>query len=105
MPYCRAVNGNFTWVTASQSFGPMRLVPSRRTFCKAVRQLGKEDATYRFTLEEKKGLTDVVYTYASAGIKTSQNEIARIGINWLLADYRENGRQSVLVRVLDRLND
>lgn len=72
---------------------------------KAVRQLGKEDATYRFTLEEKKGLAGIVYTYQSTGIKTSQNEITRIGVNWLLEDYRENGKQSVLARVLDRLND
>ena len=75
------------------------------TIRKAVRQLGKEDATYRFTAEEKKALADIVYSYGSGGIRTSQNEITRIAINWLLEDYREAGRASVLARVLDRLNE
>jgi hypothetical protein len=86
---------------------PVALADKTRieTIRKAVRQLGKEDATYRFTLTEKKGLADLVYTYHVAGIKTSQNEITRIGVNWLLEDYRENGKLSVLARVLSRLND
>ena len=74
------------------------------TIRRAVHQLGKEDATYRFTAEEKKALTDVVYSYGGAGIKTSQNEITRIAINWLMEDYRANGTGSVLARVLERLN-
>ena len=74
------------------------------TIRRAVHQLGKEDATYRFTSEEKKALADVVYTYGAADIKTSQNEITRIGINWLMEDYRANGAASVLARVLERLN-
>ena len=74
------------------------------TIRRAVKQLGKEDATYRFTSEEKKALTDIVYTYGSGGVKTSQNEITRIALNWLLEDYRANGQGSVLARVLERLN-
>jgi len=74
------------------------------TIRRAVHQLGKEDATYRFTEAEKKDLADVVYTYGSAGIKTSQNEVTRIAINWLMEDYRANGKTSVLARVLERLN-
>ena len=74
------------------------------TIRRAVHQIGKEDATYRFTGEEKKALADVVYTYGSAGIKTSQNEITRIAINWLIEDYRANGEGSILARVIARLN-
>ena len=74
------------------------------TIRKAVKQLGKEDGTYRFTAFEKKGMADTVYSYAQADIRTSQNEIARIGINYLLADYKLNGASSVLARVLERLN-
>jgi hypothetical protein len=74
------------------------------TIRRSVNHFGKEDATYRFSTEEKKALADIVYTYAVAGVKTSQNQIARIAINNLLEDYRENGEASVLARVLERLN-
>jgi hypothetical protein len=74
------------------------------TIRRAVHQFGKEDATYRFTGEEKKALADIVYTYGTAGIKTSQNEITRIAINWLVEDYRANGEGSILARVIARLN-
>lgn len=74
------------------------------TIRKAVRQLGKEAATHRFTLEEKKLLRDIVYTYGAQGIKTSENEIARIAIHQLILDYRMNNESSVLARVLQSLN-
>ncbi len=74
------------------------------TVRKAVKQLGKEAATYRFTQEEKKSLADIVYSYKGTGIKTSENEITRISINYLVEDYRENGKNSILERVIDRLN-
>jgi len=74
------------------------------TIRRAVKPPGKEDATYRFSAEEKTALADIVYSYGSAGTRTSQNEITRIAINNLLEDYRANGAESVLVRVLERLN-
>jgi hypothetical protein len=72
---------------------------------RAVRQPGKEDATYRFTDVEKKALADIVYTYSVGGVRTSQNEITRVAINSLLEDYRANGAGSVLAQVLERLNE
>ncbi len=75
------------------------------TIRKAVKRLGKEAATYRFTVEEKKALADIVYTYKTNGVKTSENEITRTSINFLVEDYRENGSNSILARVLERLND
>lgn len=74
------------------------------TIRKAVKQQGKEAATHRFTLEEKRMLRDVVYTYLAQGVRTSENEIARIAIHFLIADYHENNETSVLARVLERLN-
>lgn len=71
---------------------------------KAVKQLGKELSTHRFTPEEKAVLSDIVYTYARQGVRTSENEITRIGVNWLLVDYRQNGTNSVLARLLERLH-
>ena len=79
--------------------------PMVRRLRKAVKQIGKEAATHRFTLEEKAGLADTVYTYGRQGTRTSENEIVRIGVNWLLEDYRENARQSVLHKVLRALKE
>ena len=72
---------------------------------KAVKQVGKEAATHRFTQTEKESLRDVVYTYGRQGYRTSENEIARIGVNWLVEDYRENGKRSVLHRILKALKE
>ena len=71
---------------------------------KAVKQLGKELSTHRFTVDEKEALADIVYTYTRQGWRTSENEITRIGVNWLLQDYREHGENSVLARLLERLH-
>ena len=58
---------------------------------KAVKQIGKEAATHRFTLDEKNLLADIEYTYKRQGIRTSENEITRIAINYFIEDYRKNG--------------
>ncbi len=71
---------------------------------KAVKQLGREPATQRLTIEEKQALRDIEYTYSSQNIQTSSNEIIRIALNFLLADYRRNGENSVLAKVLRNLN-
>lgn len=75
------------------------------TIRKAVKQFGKEAATYRFTQEEKKSLADIVYAYKGTGVRTSENEVSRVAINFLIEDYRENGENSVLARVIKRLNE
>lgn len=72
---------------------------------KAVKKIGKEAATYRFTTEEKKMLGDVVYKYKRKGIRTSDNEITRISVNYLLEDYERLGEQSILAHVLALLNN
>ncbi len=71
---------------------------------KAVKQLGKEAATHRFTVEEKNHLAEIEYTYKRQGIRTSENELTRIAINYFLEDYRRNGEQSLLATILKRLN-
>lgn len=72
---------------------------------KAVREFGKEAATHRFTVAEKKELADLIYTYKNSGIKTNENEITRIAINFILQDYKENGENSVLHKILEALNE
>lgn len=72
---------------------------------KAVKEFGKEAATHRFTAAEKKALADLIYTYKSKGIRTSENEIARIAVNFIVHDHREDGENSILDRVLRALNE
>ena len=71
---------------------------------KAVKQIGKEAATHRFTLEEKNMLADIEYSYRRQGIRTSENEIARIAVNYLAQEYRKNGEYSILAKILKLLN-
>jgi len=72
---------------------------------KAVKELGKEAATHRFTIAEKKAISDILYTYKNNGIKTSENEIARISVNFIIEDYKQNGENSILHKILEALNE
>lgn len=70
---------------------------------KVVKNPGREVAFVRVSPEEKGQLADIIYTYRRQGQKTSENEINRIAINFLLEDYRANGEQSILARTLAAL--
>jgi len=72
---------------------------------KAVKELGKEAATHRFTLEEKRAIADIIYSYKNLSIKTSENEVTRIAVNFIIRDYMENGENSILDKTLKALND
>jgi hypothetical protein len=72
---------------------------------RAVREFGKEAATHRFTQAEKQAIAEAVYAYKTRGIRTSENEIARIAINFLFSDYRANGEKSILHQCLLSLNE
>ncbi len=71
---------------------------------KAVKLLGEKAATHRFTADEKDAIADIVYALKKKGITTSENEITRIAINYLVWDYRQSKQISILSRVLERLN-
>jgi hypothetical protein len=86
--------------TATAAMGPAKL----ETIRQAVRQIGKEAATHRFTIQEKDALKEIEYTYGRKGIRTSENEITRIAVNHLIQDFHENGDSSILARVLEKLN-
>ena len=70
---------------------------------KTVKEIGKETTFIRLTQAEKDQLVDAAYTYKRQGFKTSENELGRIGIAWLLKDYKINGKVSVLNQVLEAL--
>jgi hypothetical protein len=72
---------------------------------KAVKEFGKEAATHRFTEAEKKEIADLIYTYKNQGVRTSENEVTRIAVNFIIGDYKENGEQSVLHKILEALNE
>jgi hypothetical protein len=68
-----------------------------------VKTPGKEVAYVRLTVEEKDQLGDIVYAYKRQRKKTSENEIARIAVSFILEDYKANGDASVLTRVIDAM--
>ena len=70
---------------------------------RVVKTPGREVSFVRLSPEEKGQLADVVHTFKRQGVKTTETEINRIAINFLLADYRANGEQSVLAKVLAAL--
>ena len=70
---------------------------------RAVKVAGKEVSFVRLTVEEKAQLADIVYTYKRQGKKTTENEINRIAVNYMIADYKANGERSVLARVIAAL--
>jgi hypothetical protein len=69
----------------------------------SVRSLGKEAATHRFTTDEKNAIANIVHSYKQEGVKTSENEITRIAINFIIEDHKKNGASSVLNKVLKAL--
>lgn len=73
------------------------------TIRKAVKPPGREITFVRMTPEEKSQLADIVYTYKRQGIKTSENEISRIAMSYLLEDYKANGQESILAQVIAAL--
>jgi hypothetical protein len=71
---------------------------------KTVKSLGTKVSFTRVTPEEKARLSDIIYTYKRQGIKTSENEINRIAMNFLIEDFYKNGKESVLAQVIEALN-
>lgn len=71
---------------------------------KVVKDGGREVSFTRLSMEEKQQMKDLVYTYGRMGIKTTENEIVRIALNYILEDYQASGKASILERVLEALN-
>jgi len=49
-----------------------------------VKILGKEAATHRFTTDEKRALANIEFEFMNKGIRTSENQLTRIAVNFLL---------------------
>jgi hypothetical protein len=72
---------------------------------KAVKDFGKEAATHRFTIDEKKAIANIIFHFKVKDIKTSENEITRIAVNFIVQEHEVNGRKSILERTLKALKE
>lgn len=70
---------------------------------KVVKVPGREVSFVRLSPEEKIQLAEIVYAYKRRGQKTTENEINRIALNYLLHDHCEHGDDSMLAKVLAAL--
>ncbi len=59
-------------------------------------EIGKEAATYRLTLNEKKKIAEIVYSLKMKNIRITENEIMRIALNALIYDYEKDKSKSIL---------
>ncbi len=75
-----------------------------QTVRKTLKTQGKEVAFTRITSEEKQQLADILYTYKRQGRKTTENEITRIAINYLMEDYMAHGDLSILASIFAALD-
>jgi hypothetical protein len=80
---------------------PDRLIEILR---KAVKEYGREISYVRLTPLEKSLLADIVYTCRKQGTKTTENEINRIAINYMIKDFEAHGKESLLIKVLVAIN-
>jgi hypothetical protein len=65
-----------------------------------ILQVGKEAATYRLTLNEKRKLAEIIYTLKMKNLRVTENEIIRIALNFILCDYSMNKTNSILKRAI-----
>jgi hypothetical protein len=72
---------------------------------KAMKVYGKEAATHRFTSAEKAAMAEIIFAYTQKGIRTNENEITRIAINFIIKDYRLNKKKSTLHNILKLINN
>jgi hypothetical protein len=71
---------------------------------RAVKEFGKEAATHRFTLSEKRAIANIIHALNMQGIRTTENEVTRIAINFIIDEFNRKGQDSLLGLVLQALN-
>lgn len=71
------------------------------TIVRSVREVGKEACTYRLTPQEKTALVEIIYHYRMRNSRLSENEIARIAINFLIEDFRTNKKSCMLSHITE----
>lgn len=71
------------------------------SIAKSVREVGKEGCTYRLTQREKNALFEIIYHFRKQNRRLSENDIARIAINFLIEDFKMDDRTCLLKRIHD----
>jgi len=71
------------------------------TVAKAMREVGKEGCTYRLTQREKTALIEIIYHFRMRNCRLSENEIARIAINFLIEDFKTRKNDCLIRRIID----
>ena len=60
--------------------------------------------TFRYTQDELDFIRDIVYEAETKhGVKLDKNDIARLGLSWLMEDWKEKKEDSLLARILTYL--
>lgn len=70
---------------------------------RAVKEFGKEAATHRFTLAEKRAIANIVHSLHMQGIRTTENEVTRIAINYVIDEFNRQEKESLLGLVIKAL--
>jgi len=70
---------------------------------KSVREVGKEVCTYRLTQKEKTALVEIIYHYRMRNSRLSENEIARIAINFIIEDFKADKKDCILSRITEAM--
>ena len=74
------------------------------TIVKSMRAVGKEGCTYRLTQREKTALIEIIYHFRMRHIRLSENEIARIAINFLIEDFKARKNDCLLGSIIDSMH-
>ena len=70
---------------------------------KSVREVGKEVCTYRLTQKEKTALVEIIYHFRMRNCRLSENEIARIAINFLIEDFKADKNTCMLSSIVEAM--
>jgi hypothetical protein len=70
---------------------------------RSVRDVGKEVCTYRLTQKEKTALVEIIYHFRMRKSRLSENEIARIAINFLIEDFKSNKNTCMLSSIVEAM--
>jgi len=65
----------------------------------AIQDVGKYASTCRFTIKEKRFLTEIVYLHSLNNFHITVNDLIRIGLNILLINYQKNKRDSLIFKI------
>jgi hypothetical protein len=72
---------------------------------RAVKWPGKEGANLRLTEEELVKLKAAIRYFEDRGYYTDRTLITRIGLSYIMLDLEENGDESILAKVIDRIRE